>query len=328
MELYCTAALCGSQMITERQECEMMYLLLLVGFVLLIKGADWFVEGSSSIARYLRVPSVIIGLTIVAMGTSAPEAAVSITAGLQGNNDIALSNVIGSNIFNLMVVVGVCALMKHFDVDKTIVKRDYPISIAATVLLFIFMIDLKLTRIEGLILLVCMALYIALTIRDALRNRTEVSEDAKQESLLKSILFMSVGITAVVFGGDMVVDNACLIAEKLGLGQNLIGLTIVAIGTSLPELVTSIVAAKKGESGLALGNVIGSNIFNILFILGMSSGLHVITVSMQSIMDMIILFICTVSMFLWCKVKGGMGKGSGAVSVLVYVAYTVYIILR
>lgn len=305
-----------------------MYLLLLVGFVLLIKGADMFVDGSSAIARILRVPSVIIGLTIVAMGTSAPEAAVSITAGLNGNNDIALSNVIGSNIFNLMVVVGVCALMKKFNVDKTILKRDYPISIAATILLFVFMIDLKLARWEGLILLICMAGYIVLTIRDALRNRTEMTEEDKKESLLKSIIFMVVGIAAVVFGGDLVVDNACLIAGAWGLSENLIGLTIVAIGTSLPELVTSIVAAKKGESGLALGNVIGSNIFNILFILGMSSGLHVIAVSMESIYDMIILFICTAVVFTYCKLKGNMGKGIGAVSVLIYVVYTAYIIMR
>lgn len=306
----------------------MMYLFLAAGFILLIKGADLFVDGSSAIARYLRVPSVIIGLTIVAMGTSAPEAAVSITAGLQGNNDIALGNIIGSNIFNLMVVVGVCAMMRRFDVDKTIVQRDYPVSLAATVLLFLFMTDLQLTQIEGVILLLCMVFYIILTMRDALRSRAELSMDARQEPVIKSILCMVTGIGAVILGGNMVVDNACFIAEKLGLGQNLIALTIVAIGTSLPELVTSIVAAKKGESGLALGNVIGSNIFNILFILGMSSGLHVISVSMESVMDMLILFLCTVCMFAWCKSKGGMGKGIGAVSILIYVVYTVYIIIR
>lgn len=305
----------------------MMYLLLLVGFVLLIKGADFFVDGSSSVARVLRVPSVIIGLTIVAMGTSAPEAAVSITAGLQGNNDIALSNVVGSNIFNLLMVVGICAVMKKFTVDKSILKRDYPISILATVILFVCMLDGSLSLVEGLILLAFMVAYIALTIRDALKNRTKEDEE-KKISLPKSILFMIIGIAAIIFGGDMVVDNACLIATQWGLSENLIGLTIVAVGTSLPELVTSIVAAKKGDSGLALGNVVGSNIFNIFFILGMSSALHTITVSAETIIDMVILFVVTVLMFIWCKAKGNMGRAIGAVNVLAYLAYTGYIILR
>lgn len=306
----------------------MMYVLLLVGFVLLIKGADIFVEGSSSLAKLLRVPTVIIGLTIVAMGTSAPEAAVSIAAGLSGNNDIALGNVIGSNLFNLLVVVGVCALIKRFEPDQSIMKRDFGVSILAAVLLFVFMFDLRLSRVEGLILLVGMVCYITATVMEAMKNRVESDETARTLSPFMSLLYIAVGIAAVVFGGDMVVDNASLIAARFGLSQNLIGLTIVAIGTSLPELVTSIVAAKKGESGLALGNVIGSNIFNILFILGMSSGLHAITVSAESLIDVIVLIIMSIAMFLGCKMKGSMGRAGGMVSVAAYVVYMGYIIVR
>lgn len=306
----------------------MMYVWLLVGFVLLIKGADIFVEGSSSLAKLLRVPTVIIGLTIVAMGTSAPEAAVSITAGLSGNNDIALGNVIGSNIFNLLVVVGVCALIKRFEPDKSIMKRDFGVSILAVVLLFALMLDRNLSRVEGLILLAGMTLYLIAAVWEAVHSRVESDEVIHTLSPLVSLLYIAGGIAAVVFGGDMVVDNASLIAAKFGLSQNLIGLTIVAIGTSLPELVTSIVAAKKGESGLALGNVIGSNIFNILFILGVSAGLHAITASAESRIDVIVLIIMSTAMFLGCKLKGSMGRMGGIVSIAAYVIYAVYIIMR
>ena len=305
-----------------------MYGLLVVGFVLLIKGADFFVEGSSSVAKLLRVPSVIIGLTIVALGTSAPEAAVSVTAGLSGSNDIALGNVLGSNLFNLLVVVGVCALIKRFVPDESIMKRDFGISILAAVLLFIFILDQKLGRVEGLILLTGMAAYIIMTVRVAIKNREEAEEEIKTLSPVMSILYIVGGVAAVILGGDMVVDNASAIAAEFGLSQNLIALTIVAIGTSLPELVTSIVAAKKGESGLALGNVVGSNIFNILLILGMSSGVHAITVSQESVIDVIVLIIMSIAVFLGCRIKGSMGKAGGAATVLAYLVYTVYIIMR
>ena len=241
----------------------MEYLLLLVGFVLLVKGADFFVEGSSSLAKIMKVPSVIIGLTIVAMGTSAPEASVSINAALTGNNDIAISNVVGSNIFNGLVVVGICAFLASFKTNLDILKRDMPLNIVITMILCFMFMDGKLSRIEGLILLAGMAAYIVSMIYSALKNR-ETGEDCKVLSLPKSIVFMAGGLVAVIFGGDLVVDNACVIAANFGVSQNFIGLTIIAIGTSLPELVTSIVATRKGDSGLALGNAIGSNIFNIL----------------------------------------------------------------
>ena len=242
----------------------MIYVWLVVGFVLLIKGADFLVEGSSAVAKLLKIPAVVIGLTIVAMGTSAPEAAVSITAGLAGNNDIAIGNIIGSNIFNLLVVVGVCAVMKGVATDKDILKRDMPVNIGISALLLLFLMDLKITRIEGIILLILFVVYMIIVVGEGVKNRTEQEEEVKSLSPLISIVYILGGLAAVVFGGNLVVDNASEIARNFGLSQNLIGLTIVAVGTSLPELVTSIVATRKGESGLALGNAVGSCIFNIL----------------------------------------------------------------
>ena len=263
----------------------LVYVYLIVGFVLLIKGADFFVDGASAVARLLRVPSVVIGLTIVAMGTSAPEAAVSITAGLTGSNEIAISNVIGSNIFNLLVVIGVCAAIKAFATDMEILKRDMPINIGVTVLLFLFLLDGKLSRIEGIVLLIGLVVYLIVVVRSALKNRTEIEKadaeegEKKQLSIPMIILYILGGLLAIVWGGDLVVDNAQRIALSFGMSPMLVGLTIVAMGTSLPELVTSIVASRKGESGLALGNAVGSCLFNILFILGMSSVLSPITLT-------------------------------------------------
>ncbi len=305
----------------------MMYVWLIVGFVFLIKGADLFVEGSSSIAKLLKVPSVVIGLTIVALGTSAPEAAVSITAGIAGSNELAISNVIGSNTFNILMVVGICAIIKEFNVDLDILKRDFPINIGLTVLLGIFLMDMGVSRLEGTILFVLLVIYIGFMIISARKSRKD-GEEIKAMSPIKSILAVIVGIAAIVFGGDLVVDNASLIAASFGLSQTLIGLTIVAIGTSLPELVTSIVAAGKGESGLALGNVVGSNLFNIMFILGMSSAISPIAVAKESIVDVVILLVFTVMVYLFCKSEKKVTRSEGAVCVLAYAAYTAYIILR
>ena len=221
----------------------MEYILLLVGFILLIKGADFFVEGSSSLAGILKVPSVIIGLTIVAMGTSAPEASVSINAALAGSNDIAISNVVGSNIFNGLVVVGICAFLHSFMPHGEILKRDMPLNILVTVVLCLMFLDGSLSRIEGAVLLLGMIVYLGFMIYSARKNREE-GEPGKILSLPHSLLYIAGGLAAVIFGGDLVVDKACIIATNFGVSQNFIGLTIIAIGTSLPELVTSIVATK------------------------------------------------------------------------------------
>ncbi len=306
-------------------------LLLIVGFVLLIKGADFFVDGSSSVAKLLGVPAVVIGLTVVAMGTSAPEAAVSITAGIAGSNEIAISNVVGSNIFNMLVVVGVCAAIKPFALDSDIMKRDFPINlIASAIMLAMIVIGGSLGRIDGVIMLLIMAAYLVWVVFSALKNREAATEEVKALNPLLSVVFIIGGLAAIIFGGDLVVDNAVAIAKAVGWSETFIGLTIIAIGTSLPELVTSIVAAKKGESGLALGNVVGSNIFNLLFILGLSSSISPIAINADSIINAVILFAMTAVMLVWCIIankKGKLGRASGIIWILFYVAYTVYLLL-
>ena len=305
----------------------MMYVLLIVGFILLIKGADFFVDGASSTAKLLKVPSVIIGLTIVAMGTSAPEAAVSISAGLSGSSDIALSNVIGSNIFNLLIVVGVSAIICPMKTEKVILRRDIWWSLGAAVATLIMMTDMKISGAEGILLLGGMAAYIAVLVFDARKKRDE-GDEVKAMSPLKSIIYIVGGLAAIIIGGDLVVDSACDIAAAFGMSEALIGLTIVAAGTSLPELVTSIVAAKKGDSGLALGNVVGSNIFNILFILGSASALTTINVAPELFIDTAILIAVTLLMYFLCRSKDKTSRGEGALCMLVYAAYMAYIILR
>ena len=305
----------------------MEYLLLLIGFVLLIKGADFFVDGSSSLARIMKVPSVIIGLTIVAMGTSAPEASVSVNAALAGSNDIAISNVIGSNLFNGLVVVGVCAFMAGFKTNPEILKRDMPLNIIVTAILCIMLLDRHINHIEGIILLISMAVYIAVMVISALKNR-ETADECKILSLPKSLIFIIGGLISVIFGGTLVVDNACLIAKDFGVSENFIGLTTIAIGTSLPELVTSITATRKGDSGLALGNAIGSNLFNILFILGMSATICPLNVLSESIIDCIILLVSAVILYVFARTKKTMNRWEGIVCVFLYVGYTAYLLIR
>ena len=305
----------------------MEYLLLIIGFVLLIKGADFFVEGSSSLARFLKIPSVIIGLTIVAMGTSAPEASVSINAALAGNNDIAVSNVIGSNIFNGLVVVGICAFMAGFKTNRDILKRDMPVNILITAILCVMIADGRLSRLEGILLLAGMIFYIVNMILSALKTRSSCP-DEKSMPLYKSLIFIAGGLVAVIFGGNLVVNNASQIAVSFGVSQNFIGLTIVAIGTSLPELVTSIVAARKNEVDMALGNAIGSNVFNILMVLGIASAISPISIITENIIDLCVLIAFTVCVWIFAGSKKKIGRVEGFCMVALYAVYAIYIIIR
>lgn len=304
-------------------------ILLLVGFVLLIKGADFFVDGSSSIAKLLGIPGFVIGLTVVAMGTSAPEAAVSITAGLSGSNEIAVSNVVGSNIFNLLVVAGMSAIIKPYKIEKTMLKRDFPINVGVSALLIPMLIMSNfLGNIDGIALLVLFVAYLAFVLIMAFKNReTQEEENIKTMSPVLSVLCIVGGLAAVIFGGDLVVDNAVAIAEALNWSETFIGLTIIAIGTSLPELVTSIVAAKKGESGLALGNVIGSNLFNIMFVLGLSTAISPIATDSSMVINVIILCVITAIVYIVSLINKGLGRISGSVCVAGYVAYSAYLIM-
>ena len=307
----------------------MMYVWLLVGFVLLVKGADYFVEGSSSVAKLLRVPSIVIGLTIVAFGTSAPELAVSITAAITGNNEIAVGNVIGSNIFNLLVVVGACGVIAPMAIEKKILNGDFLLSIViSAVLAVMLLIDSRVGRIEGIILLALFVYFLLKTVRSALANRVSAAEAFESLSPFRSIVYILGGITAIVLGGDFVVDSASEIAASFGLSQTLIGLTIVAMGTSLPELVTSIVASRKGENGLALGNVVGSNLFNILMVLAASAAISPIQVTILSAFDALFLVVSSGIVYFLGKSEYEISRREGTVMLVMYAAYMVYIIVR
>ena len=317
--------------------------LLVLGFAALIKGADWFVDGSAALARTFRVPGVIIGLTIVAMGTSAPELAVSTSAALQGANEIALSNVTGSNIFNLLMVLGVCALIRPIPIERGILKRDFPLSIAAAVAVLAAVglpmltgavkLPVGMAKNVGVIscgfgiaLLVVFAAYLTLLIILGKKNKTAES-DEPPVPVVKSVLLIVFGVACIIIGGQLVVNNAVAIAAFFGMSQTLIGLTVVALGTSLPELVTSIVASRKCENALAVGNVVGSNLFNLLLILGVSATIHPIAVNFASVLDLGILIVVSVITLLFCLTKR-ISRVEGAVMVLLYASTIAFAILR
>ena len=315
---------------------------LVIGFLLLVKGADYFVEGASSIAKKLRIPTFVIGLTIVAFGTSAPELAVSISAALKGSNDIAIGNVVGSNIFNTLVVLGASAAITPIAVEKGIIKKDYPLSIFAAILLGVLSLDMilfkapamTLSRVDGIILLVAFAFFMYTTVKAGLKQRAAANPE-HEEALAnmympawKSILILVVGLAGIVIGGDLSVEGAKEIARAFGLSEALIGLTIVAFGKSLPELVTSIIAARKGESDIAVGNVIGSNIFNIFFILGVSATILPMNVSSTYLYDIAVLVAVMVLSYIPIAKTKKVSRGMGVTMVAAYLAYTVYLIMR
>lgn len=402
----------------------MTYLLLLLGFVLLVKGADYFVSGSSAIAGYFHIPAFIIGLTVVALGTSLPEAAISVTAALRGANGITIGNALGSNLFNLLVVLGAASVIKTCPVSKNTLRFEYPLSIFAAGLILLLCVSRKtsgfvLSRLDGLVLLAVLAVFLVTTVQRALAERQgrrgggenkgtgadrsvacsqkieaeavahsqifapdeaveyssefsvdgmpgcgreadkaarsgrecEADEAVRREcgkdeatrsgnetrqdsqapqavSLPKGILFTIAGAVAIIFGGDIVVDSATAIAEAFGIDETLIGLTVVAFGTSLPELVTSIVAAAKGETDIAVGNVIGSNLFNLLMVLGLSVSIHPIQVSLFAVYDLSILILASFIVLIPLARKQALTRGWGILLLVFYGVYLAYIIMR
>ena len=302
----------------------MKFLFLLLGFFLLVKGADLFVEGSSGIARLLRIPSIIIGLTVVAFGTDDIAQRQIIFSGESGGYAHGSLRHTGSNIFNLLIVVGVSAAIRPMKIQDSVLKKDFPFSILIAGLLLVMTVPTAygngkmsvLSSLEGCILLIIFVAYLAVTVRDALKarqeNTTEQSEEPHITSIPTIILYVMVGIAGIVWGGDLVVDSASAIALTFGWSETFIGLTIVALGTSLPELVTSVVAAKKGESDLSLGNAIGSNIFNILLVLGASSAVHPIAVNPFTIYDTIFLIASSIIVYLFARMNELVAVGLAA----------------
>ena len=308
----------------------MTYVSLLVGFILLIKGADYFVEGSSAVARKFHIPSMVIGMTIVAMGTSLPECAVSVTASIAGSNELAVSNVVGSNIFNLMVVCGACTLWTPMAVSQKTLKQELPFSIAMGVILLILGYSgMAISRADGLIFLVIFICFLMWMVRAAKANPVQPEEE--EPKILpgwKCALYILLGGAAIMWGGDLVVDSASAIAANFGLSQNLIGLTIVAMGTSLPELVTSVVASRKGEVDMALGNVLGSNVFNILMVLGAAAAISPIAFGQENMIDIILLTVMSLIVWVFAWTRKQVRRSEGMIMLFVYAAYMIYICIR
>ena len=339
---------------------EMVFaaIMLIAGFVFLIKGADFFVEGSSAIARKFHVPPLIIGMTIVAMGTSLPELSVSVSASMNGSNALAVSNAVGSNLFNLMVVLGASAVLCRLQVGNDVLRRDFPFSVLCAVLLLgLGYVGMELSRTDGAILFGAFVGFLVYMVRSAVKaskearaasadvyaasgsgdagmtvasdsGNSEKSADEEDLPLWKCVLFIIGGAVAIKFGGDWVVSGASTIALGIGISENLVGLTIVAFGTSLPELVTSLVAAKKNQIDMAVGNVVGSNIFNILMILGVAALVSPIAFIGENIVDIGVLIGFSVMCWGFCLTKKCLDRLEGFVMLAMYAAYVVYICMR
>ena len=294
--------------------------------MLLVKGADWFVEGAAGIAKKLGIPQLIIGLTIVAMGTSMPEAAVSITAALQENAGITIGNIVGSNILNILIILGVTALITNVAIQKSTLYYEIPYMIAITIVLMIFGITGgKITLIEGIILWLLFIVFLGYLFVMSKKGNSQEDEEVKDIPVWKCILFMVVGGVMVVKGSDFAVSGASAIARFFGMSERFIGLTIVAFGTSLPELVTSVTAAKKGNAGIAIGNIVGSNIFNILFVIGTTALICTVPFESKFIIDTIIAIASGAVLWLGTYKNRELRKPCGIVMLLGYAAYFIYL---
>lgn len=312
----------------KRKETKMSYLLLILGFVLLIKGADYFVDGASYIASKFHIPPMVVGMTIVAIGTSLPEITISALASLRGENGMAVGNILGSNILNICLILGIVCIIQNVPVKKSTIKVDIPVLLVSEFLLLILgYVGLSLSRVDGAIFAVLFVGFVIYMVRSA-KNENETNEKAKELKVWQVVLCLVGGCIAIKFGGNFVVNSASTIAKTFGMSDNLIGLTIVALGTSLPELVTSVVAARKGSVDLALGNCIGSDIFNILLALSMASIINPISFSMENIVDCAILIVVTLITWLFTKTQRSIVKYEGVLLLLFYAGYSCYIFAR
>ena len=310
-------------------------LFIIIGIVIVLMGADKLTEAASSLARGMKIPEIVIGLTIVSMGTSAPELFVSLTSALQHTPDMALGNVIGSNIFNTLLIVGCAAIVAPMTIAHTTVSKDIPFSLLASALLVVLCMDdfssvqitgHVLSRTDGVVLLLCLALFMWLTYRVAMRNRKETTVAPPSMPWWRAVLWMALGLGALVLGSDLFVSSASDLAVSLGMSQAVVGLTIVAGGTSLPELATSMVSAKKGNSDIAIGNVIGSNMFNILMIIGITGLVKPMHIAGITPVDLTMLLVSMLLLWLFCRTKYAVKRWEGAVLTVVYMAYLAWLI--
>ena len=309
----------------------MMFLqviILLAGFLFLVKGADWFVEGAASIAKKLGIPQLIIGLTIVAMGTSMPEAAVSITAAMNKNAGITIGNVVGSNILNILIILGVTAVITNVAIQRSTLLYEIPFMIVITIVLLIFGITgSEVTFIEGVIFWILFLIYLGYLFVMAKKGNNQEEAEAKDNPVWKCMLLMVIGGILVVKGSDFAVSGATEIARYFGMSERFIGLTIVALGTSLPELVTTVTAARRGNAGIAIGNIVGSNIFNILFVIGTTALICTVPFESKFIIDTAIAVLCGAILWIGTFRHKELRKPCGVVMLLCYVAYFLYLCL-
>lgn len=309
----------------------LQFLLLVVGFVMLMKGADWFVDGASKIADKFGIPHLVIGLTIVAFGTSAPEAAVSISAALKGSVDLAISNVLGSNIMNVLLILGLASIIYPLAVKPSTMKIDIPFVFGISILLLIFgMVDGKIGRVEGIIFWILLAIDIVYMIKMAMKGQDEgeeIAEADENDTVLKLLGLILIGGVLIIWGSDITVDAATAIAQKFGMSERLIGLTIVAFGTSLPELVTSCVAAMKKETDIAVGNIVGSNLFNILFVLGTTAVITPIAYESAFIFDNVIAILVMAVLWIFSFKEKKLNRTGGIIMLVMYAAYFVKLIM-
>ena len=305
----------------------LQFLLLAIGFLMLVKGSDWFVEGSSGIAERFGIPQLVIGLTIVAMGTSAPEAAVSINAALKGNNGITVGNVVGSNILNVLIILGITAVIATIAVARSTVRYEIPYMIGITVLFLVLCVTgNEITFAEGIILWIFFLAYLGYLFYMAKKDRQEVNQEQKKEPVWKLLLLLLIGLVLIVWGSDVTVDAACRLAEMFGVSERFIGLTIVALGTSLPELFTSVTAAIKGKADIVIGNIVGSNIFNILFIVGTAALITPVSFDPDFTADVIVAIAAGVLLLVCVAGKKQLRRPTGILMLAAYAAYFIYLL--
>lgn len=300
-------------------------LLLALGFTMLIKGADWFVDGASGIATKFGIPQLVIGLTIVAMGTSAPEAAVSISAAIGGSADITIGNIVGSNILNIFIILGISAVITTLAVASSTIKYETPFMILVTVLLLVLGLDGTIGLIDGIILIIAFIAYLTYLFIMAKNNKEEQPE-AKQMAIWKAILLTIIGLALIILGSNVTVDAATAIAKAFGVSERFIGLTIVALGTSLPELFTSVSAARKHNADIAIGNIVGSNIFNILFVVGISSIIIPVPFASNFIFDTIVAIVAAALLLVCCLKTKSLKRPAGILMLICYTAYFIMIL--
>ena len=311
---------------------DIIYLLL--GFIIIIKGSDMLVDGSVNLAKFLKIPTLVIGLTIVAIATGVPEIAISISSSLKGSNGLLLGNLLGSNIFNILFILGLIAIIKPLYIKKEIILKNYAFALLSCLVLFIISYDIYfgdslvnvITRTEGILLLCFAGIFLYSTVLGATLDKNIKIEKGKFS--FKDILYIVVGIILIGLSAEVIVNSAVNISKWLGIGEDLIGLTIIAVGTNLPELVTSIVAVRKGEADIAIGNLVGTNIYNIFLILGLAATINPITISSNAFIDIIVLAITSFIVYIFIQHKKDINRKEGIIMILLYIIYIVYVVIR